>query len=245
MKTMKNRLVIFFCYSSACFLFTDTSIAQTKIGLSANFNVGRFFDLSEKDNYTAKYNAGNGASFSSFLQWPNDNNSCSRIECGYSFRDAGVEVEYDAGHASFYNKTDYRLNQLELQFHHLIPLIEAKKLRYFLNLGTYLNTNFNTKSHGEGWNFVNTTFTDSTGNSYSGIIVDKWKKNENRSKDISRFNIGLIIGLEIEMKLNPRLDLLFFTRFSNSLNNSLTLDDFRYTILASGSLGLGVSYKIK
>lgn len=240
--SVKNICIIIF--SVIGILNSLVSNAQQYIGISGGYCKGTFVDFAKKQDYDANYHLKNGAAFSSFYETKMDSTSNLRIELQYKWQSADMEIKNNAGHASFYKNLDYSFQMLNLNLNYSFRLIEKKSFKMYFLLGPTFSYNINTIAEGNGWEFYYQTQIDTNGNPVQILTTRNWEKDEHNSKDLSRFNIGLDIGLDFMVPINDRMDFILQNKYNIFLTNTMTLDDLRHTSLLTGHLSLGLRYDL-
>ncbi len=223
----------------------SASNAQKFIGISGGYCKGTFTDFAKKQEYDANYNIKNGIAFSSFYETKMDSLSNLRIELQYRFQNADMEIKSNAGHASFYKNLDYSFQLLNLNLIYSFRLIEKKAFKMYFLFGPTFSYNINTIAKGNGWEFYYQMQVDTNGNPVSILTTRKWEKDESNSKDLSKFNIGVDIGLDFMIPINDRMDFILQNKYNLFLTNITTFDDLRHTSLLTGYLNLGLRYNLQ
>lgn len=218
--------------------------AQQFIGISGGYSKGSFIDFTNKQDYDANYHLKNGTAFSFFYETKMDSTSNLRIELQYRFQNADMEIKNNAGHASFYKNLDYSLQLLNFNLIYSFPLIERKPLKMYFLLGPTFSYNINTISKGNGWEFNYKTQIDTNGNPIQTLTTRNWEKNERNSKDLSQFNFGFDIGLDLMIPFSNKLDFMIQNKYNIFLTNITTLKNLRYTSLLTGYLNFGLRYDL-
>ena len=220
------------------------SNAQQFIGISGGYNKETFLDFANKQDYDAKYHLKSGVAFSSFYETKMDSTSNLRIELQYKFQNADMEINNNAGHASFYKNLNYSFQLLNLNLIYSFRIFEKKSFKMYFLLGPTFSYNINTIAKGNGWEFYYQTQIDTNGNPVQILTRRNWKKNESNSKDLSRFNIGFDIGFDFMIPINNRMDFILQNKYNVFLTNITTLDNLRYTSLFTGHLNVGLRYNL-
>lgn len=223
--------------------YSSVSNAQHFIGFTGGYNVGTFFNFAKKQDYNATYNFKNGISFSSFYETKIDSGCNIRIELQYKWQNADMEIENNAGHASFYKNIDYSFHLLNLNFICLFKLVEKENFKLNFLFGLNSSYNVNTVAKGNGWEYHYATQIDSNGNSIPFLTTQNWEKNERDSKDLSKFNFGIEVGIDFIIPINNKMDFLFQNRHNIFLMSILPVKNFRYTSLFTVYLNVGFRYK--
>jgi len=226
-------------------LNTTISNAQKFVGISGGYGKGTFLNFAKKLDYDSKYHLKNGVAFSSFYETKNDYDSTSniRIELQYKFQNADMDINNDAGHFSYYKNLDYSFQLLNLNLIYSFRLFEKKSSEIYFLYGLTLSYNLNTTAKGNGWDFYLQTQIDTNGNPVYVITTRNWEKNESKSKDLSKFNFGLDLGLDFLMPINDRLDFVVGNKYNIFLTNITTLK-VGYTSLLTGHLNIGLRYNL-
>lgn len=222
----------------------SVSNAQQFIGISGGYGKGTFFDLAGNQDYHSKYHFHNGGGFSSFYETKMDSTRC-RIELQYRFQSADLEVYHNAGHASFYRNLNYSFQLLNLNLIYPIQLIEKKSWKMYFTLGPTLSYNTNTIAIGNGWDYMVKNRIDTTGNTIYYPTIHKWEKNESKSKDLSRFNLGFDAGLEFIIPVYNKLGLIIQNRYNIFITSANAREKFKYTSLLTGYVNFGLRYSLK
>jgi hypothetical protein len=226
-------------------IFNSTvSNAQKFIGINGGYCIGTFTDFTKKENYDANYHFKKGFSFSSFYETKMDSASDLRVELQYILQNADMEINNNAGHASFYKNLDYSFRLINLNLVYSFQLIERKSSNVRFLIGPTFSYNLTTSTKGSGWEFYYQTQIDTNGNPVSILTKRNWEKNEQNSNDLSKFNIGFDIGLALIIPMNDRIDLIFQNKYNILLTNITTLDDLRHTSLLTGHLNIGLRYNL-
>jgi hypothetical protein len=223
----------------------SVSNAQQFIGITGGFCKGTFADFAKKQYYDANYNFKNGITFSSFYETKIDSINNLRIELQYNLQNADMEIKNNEGRASFYKNLDYSFQLLNLNLINSFRLIEKKSIKMYFLVGPTFSYNINTIAKGNGWEFYYQTQIDTNSNPVSILTTRNWEKNEQNSKDLSKFNIGFDIGLDFMIPMNNRIDLIFQNKYNFWLTNITTLDDLKHTSLLTGHLNVGLRYNLK
>ena len=218
------------------------SNAQHFVGITGGYSVGKFANFSKEQDYNAIYHFKSGVAFSSFYETKMDSGCNIRIELQYKWQNADMEINYNAGHSSFYHNSDYSFHLLSLSPICLFRLAEKKRFKLNFLFGFNFAYNMNTNAKGNGWNFHFRTQTDTNGNSIPILTTRNWEKNERNSKDLSKFNFGIDIGLDFIIPINDKMDFLFQNRYHVFLTNIMAEKKIRYTSLFTGYLNIGFRY---
>lgn len=227
-------------------IFNSTvSNAQAFIGISGGYSKGSFTNFTKKDDYDANYHFKNGVAFSSFYETKMDSSSNFRIELQYKLQNADMEIKNNAGHASFYKYIDYSFQLLNLNLIYSFMLIDKKSFKINLLFGPTFSYNIKTIAKGNGWAWYNQTQIDTNGNPIQNLTMKNWEKDETNSKDLSKFNMGLDMGIDFAIPMTSKLDLLLQNRYNIFLTNITTLKDLRHTSLLTRYFNLGLRYKLK
>ncbi|MGI6320500.1 MAG: hypothetical protein ACOXZK_05980 [Bacteroidales bacterium] len=221
------------------------SNAQEFIGISGGYCKGSFTDFTKKGDYDANYHFKNGVAFSSFYETKMDSSSNLRIELQYKLQNADMEIKNNAGHASFYKNIDYSFQLLNLNLIYSFMLIGKKSFKINFLFGPTFSYNIKTIAKGNGWEWHHQTQIDTNGNPIQTLAIKNWEKNETNSKDLSKFNFGFDMGIDFEIPITSKLDLLLQNRYNIFLTNITTLKDLRHTSLLTGYLNLGLRYNLK
>lgn len=174
-----------------------------------------------------------------------DSISNFRVELQYRFQNADMEIDYNAGHASFYKNLNYSFHLLNLNLLYAFEIINKKSFKINIVLGPTLSFVTNIRARGNGWDYQQVTQVDTLGNPVSFLTTQDWEKNERNSKDLSMFNIGVDLGLDFIIPVHDQLDFLIQNKYNIIINNILKLDNIQPTSLFTGSFQLGIRYNLK
>jgi hypothetical protein len=220
------------------------SNAQQFIGFSGGYSKGTFLNFANKQDYDAKYHLKNGVVISSFYETKMDSTPNLRIELQYKFQNTDMEIKDNSGNYSFYKNINYSFQLLNLNLIYSLQLFENNSLKMLLPVGVTMAYTVNTKAKGNGWDFIYKTQVDTNGNPVQILTTQNWEKNESKSKDVSQFNFGLDIGLDLMIPLNNKLDFMIQNKYNIFLTNITTLKNLRYTSLLTGYLNFGLRYDL-
>lgn len=237
----KNRYIVLVSFFAIFNL--SISDAQRYIGISGGVSKGTFMDFTNDENYDAKYHLKNGAAFSSFYEEKIDSTNNFRIELQYKFQRADMEINYNAGHASFYENLNYSLQQLNFNFTLSLRLFEKKSWKMFFLFGPTAAYTTTAQSEGNGWGYVSQTQIDTNGNAVQILTTRNWEKKESKSKDLSQFNVGFDLGLDIMIPINKKLDFIIQNKYNIFLTNATNMS-LKNTSLLTGYINLGLRYNI-
>jgi len=225
-------------------IFTPSvSNAQHYIGFTGGYSMGTFTNFVKKQGYDANYHLKSGVSFTSFYETKIDTLYNLKIELQYRWQNADLKINNNAGHSSFYKKVDYSFHLLNLNLICSFRLVEKKSFKLYFLLGPTFALNVNTTAKGNGWEYYSKTQIDTNGNPVPILTTREWEKNECNSKDLSKFNVGIDLGLDFIIPLNRSLDFLIQNRYNIFITNFTKQKNLRYTSLFLGNLNIGVRYK--
>ena len=156
-----------------------------------------------------------------------------------------MEINNNAGHASFYKKVDYSFRLLNLNLICSFRLVDKKSFKLYFLLGPTFTYTINTIAKGNGWEYYSQTQIDTSGNPIQILTTKQWEKNEHKSKDLSKFNVGIDLGLEFIIPINDRMDFLIQNRYNVFITDITKQKDLRYTSLFSGYLNIGFRYNFR
>jgi len=216
--------------------------AQHYIGFTGGYSIGTFTNFTKKQGYDANYHLKSGVSISSFYETKIDSLCNLKVELQYKWQNADMEINNNAGHASFYKKVDYSFHLLNLNLICSFRLVEKKSFKLRFLLGPTFSYNFNTHAKGNGWEYYSQMQIDTNGNPIQVLTTREWEKDERNSKDLSTFNVGVDLGLEFIIPINHRMDFLIQNRYNIFITNITKQKELRYTSLFSGHLNIGFRY---
>lgn len=242
---IKNHIISALMISQLTIYCAISSAQQHSVGFSGGYNTGKFFNFSKNDDYDTKYHLKSGFSVASFYEAKMDSISNFRVELQYRFQNADMAIDYNAGHASFYKNLNYSFHLLNLNLLYAFEIVNRKSFKINIVLGPTLSFVTNIRARGNGWDYQQVTQVDTLGNPVSSITTQDWEKNERNSKDLSMFNIGVDLGLDFIIPVRDQLDFLIQNKYNIIINNILKLDNIKPTSLFTGSLQLGIRYKLK
>ena len=224
--------------------YSSVSNAQHYIGFIGGYGVGTFTNFTKKQDYNANYHFKSGVNFSSFYETKIDSGFNLRVELQYKWQNADMKIDYNAGHSSFYNNTDYSFHLLNINLICLFRLIEKKLIKMNLLFGPTLAYNINTIAKGNESGYYYETQIDTNGNSMPFLTTRNWEKNEHNSKELSKFNFGIDLGLDFIIHISNKMDFIFQNRYNIFLTNIMKSKNLRYTSLFTGYLNIGFRYKL-
>ncbi|MDL2309011.1 hypothetical protein LJC68_06315 [Bacteroidales bacterium OttesenSCG-928-B11] len=242
---MPIKNIQFFIIVSIITLNISTSNAQHHIGFSGGYSAGSFTNFTKKEGYDAIYHLKSGVSLSSFYEKKIDSSGSLKIELQYKWQNADMEVENNAGHASFYKKSDYSFHLLAFNLIYSFRLVEKKSFKLYFLLGPTFIYNINTAAKGNGWEYYSKEQIDTSGNTVYNLDIRHYEQNERHSKDLSGFNIGIDLGVEFILPINSNMDLLIQNRYDFFFISFIKQHDFRYTSLFTGHLNIGIRYNFR
>jgi hypothetical protein len=246
MKPIMNTYVIVIIVLFHLINYSSISYAQQhSIGLTGGYNAGTFFNFSKKPGYDANYQLKSGFSVASFYETKMDSISYLRVELQYRFQNAGMEIYRNAGHASFYKNLDYSLHLLNLNLLYLFRIVDRKPFKANILFGPTFSYMINTFARGNGWDYRLVTQIDTSGNPVSFITTQNWEKDERNSKDLSRFTVGVDLGLEFIIPVRNQLDFLIQNRYTILITGVSKMKGTRPTSLFTGNLQVGLRYNLK
>jgi hypothetical protein len=213
------------------------------MGITGGYCMESFTTFAKKQNYDANYHFKNGVAFSFFHESKMDSTINLKIELQYKLQNADMKIKNDAGKASFYTNMDYSFHLFNLNLSPSFRIIEKKMFKMNFLLGMTLAYNITTTAIGNGWESHYVEQVDTNGNFVHVLTTRDWEKNERNSKDLSKFNVGIDIGLDFIIPVNNRMDFLLQNRYNIFFTNIMTLKYFRYTSLFTGILNIGFRYK--
>lgn len=237
-----NKVRFYFLLIFFGFYVSSKCQAQSYFGLIGGFTEAKLFNFTNDEEYNAKYHLRNGASFSTFYEMKVDSVTNLRIEFQYKFQKTDFEIKNNAGHASFYKNLDYSFQQANLNLVFTFRLLEKRFLKINFLLGPTVSCTINTKSKGDGWDFVYEIHMDTSGNPIQIPTIHNWLKNESKSKDISLFNFGFDCGFDFMIPINHKFDLIIQNKYNVSLTHLFTIDNLKYTSLFTGYINIGLRY---
>jgi len=224
-----------FCFS--------VSNAQHYVGISGGYSFGTFTNFVKEEHYNAKYHFKSGVAFSFFYEAKLDTICNLIIETQYKWQNADMKIDYNIWHASFHRDMKYSFHLLNFNLIYSFRLVEKKAFKLYFLLGPTFTYNVNTSAKGNGWDFVSQTSIDSIGNPIQILTTRHWVKNENNSKDLSKFNVGVDLGLNFIIPISNKADLFIQNRYNIFLTNFSKQNNLRYTSLFSGYVNVGFRYK--
>lgn len=192
--------------------------------------------FSKKPDYDANYQLKSGVSITSFYETQMDSIINMRVELQYRFQNAGMEIYHNAGHASFYKN---------LNLVYLFRIVDRKSFKANILFGPTFSYTINTLARGNGWDYQSVTQIDTSGNPVSFITTQDWKKDERNSRDLSRFNVGVDLGVEFIIPVRNQLDFLIQNRYNFLITNASKMKNIRHTSLFTGGLQVGIRYNLK
>ena len=232
---MKKKTVIHIIFLN--FIITSFSHAQNYIGVHAGYSAATLLDYSLNDDYSANYTIKSGVGLSVFYEGVYEENvSNYRVELQYQYQEAGMEVDNDIGGDSFYKDMDFSFHQLNLNLSYLFPLIKKSKIGMSLLVGATISVNMNTRSKGNGVDYVIVPIGPS--------FQKYWEKDERNSKDLTKLNCGVNLGLEFLFPMNDRLDFLVQNKYYLSAMSAVKMSRVVYTPILTGQLNLGLRYRL-
>lgn len=236
---MKLLKKIYILAIIACSHLTDYSCVsyaqQHAIGFTTGYNAGRFLNFFKDDTYHANYRLKSGFSLATFYETKNKPVVSFRVGLQYQYQNANMEVHEQVSHSSFYTKIDYSIQLLVLNLDLVFQLVKQPKLKFNLLFGPDFSYTINTKAKGEGWTY----YSASTG------TKQYWEKDERNSKDLSKFNIGVNLGLEFIFPIREQLDFLIQNRYTILTTNVSKVQNIRHTSMLTGGLQVGLRYNLK
>lgn len=211
-------------------LSTSFSHAQNFLGIHTGYNAATLFDYSRNDDYKSNYTIKSGVGLSAFYEGVYEENASNyKVELQYGYQEADFEVSNKADHS--YTNMAFTWHQLNLNLAYSFSLLKRNAVNIRLLVGSSLSFSLVTTAKGSGY--------------YDGYYLNQyWVKDERNSKDLSRFNFGVDLGLEFLFPLNEKLDLLVQNRYFCSVNSVVKMNGVGYTPLAKGQLNLGFRYRL-
>jgi hypothetical protein len=219
------------------------SNAQHYFGFTGGYSIGTFTNFVKKQGYDANYHLKSGVSVTSFYETKLDAICNLKVELQYRWQNTDFKINNNAGHSSFYKKMDYSFHLLNLNLICLFQLVETKSFKLCFLLGPTFALNVNTTAKGNGWEYYSQMQIDTNGNPIQILTTREWEKDERNSKDLSKFNVGIDLGLDFIIPLNSRMDFLIQNRYNIFITNFTKQKNLRYTSLFLGNLNIGVRYK--
>lgn len=246
MKPINKIYIIVIVACSQLAGYSSASYAQQhSIGLTGGYNAGTFFNFSKKPDYDANYQLKSGFLVASFYETQMDSIINMRVELQYRLQNAGMEIYHNAGHASFYKNLDYSLHLLNLNLVYLFRIVDRKPFKANILFGPTFSYTINTLARGNGWDYRLVTQIDTSGNPVSFITTQDWKKDERNSRDLSRFNVGVDLGVEFIIPVRNQLDFLIQNRYNFLITNASKMKNTRQTSFFTGGLQVGIRYNLK
>lgn len=242
---MKIHNIAILIISQLTYCYTLSYGQQHSIGLTGGYNAGTFFNFSKKPDYDANYQLKSGFSVASFYETQMDSIINIRVELQYRLQNAGMEIYRNAGHASFYKNLDYSLHLLNLNLIYLFRIVDRKPFKANILFGPTFSYTINTLARGNGWDYRLVTQIDTSGNPVSFITTQDWEKDERNSKDLSRFTVGVDLGLEFIIPVRNQLDFLIQNRYTILITGVSKMKGTRPTSLFTGGLQVGLRYNLK
>lgn len=231
-------LVFFFLF---LVLYSSSSYGQPTLGFSEGVGLGKFYNYSQHDDYEANYpwKYGNACSF--FIELPEDS---LRIESVYVHQESELTVNYDAGKSSYYQKHEFKTDQIVLIFSYRLPIVKILKTEIFWGVGPLFSLTLKSENKSSGWEYRYATQTDSAGVNNPTVSSQNWTENENNSAMLSKYDFGAATDIECVIPLRHSLHLLIQSKSMFFLSNRITKSKFRYTSSLFSSLNIGLMYKI-
>ncbi|MEG1555331.1 MAG: hypothetical protein RR356_01225, partial [Bacteroidales bacterium] len=205
-------------------------------------SIGTFTNFVNEQDYKTIYHFKNGVTFTPFYETKIDSICNLKIEMQYRWQNADMNIDYDFGHSSFYKNIDYSFHLLNLNLICSFRLVEKKSFKLRFLFGAILGYNINTLAKGSGWEYHSQTQIDTNGNPIQILTTRQWEKDERHSKDLSIFNVGVDLGLDMIIPINNRMDFLIQNRYNIFITSITRQKNLRYTSLFSGYLNIGFRY---
>lgn len=212
--------------------------AQHFFGLTGGYNVGRLIDFARVPNYVSNNNFKSGVHVSSFYETKIDAIARFKLGINYHYQHADLSVQTK----SFSNHSDYSLHLLDLHLTPYFQLLNKKSFKFNFSLGVILSYNFLTRSKGKGWDIIHQAQTDTSGNLHPIKITEYWEKDVRNSNDLSRFNLGGLIGYDIRIPFNQQIDFIFQNNYQLYYTKLIKESKYAYTSLFSAKVSVGIVY---
>lgn len=241
---MKIHTILIFI-SSLLFCCHTASYGQShSVGLFGSYNAATLFNFAKKDNYDVNYQLKSGFSIASFYETKLDEISNVRVELQYRLQNVGMEIYQHAGHGSYYKKLDYSLNLLNLNLIYLFRIVDSKRLKINISFGPTFSYNLSTRSKGNGWDYRLISQSDTLGNPVSFMTTENWVKDERNSKDFSKFNVGVDLGLVFVIPIRDQLDFLIQNRYNVLISNIFKMNYVHPTSMFTAGFQIGFRYNL-
>lgn len=235
-----NKIII----NLVIFLFGINNIAlsQSEFGINGGISNSSFYNFFSKTDYESDYKSFYNYTFSIFYKKQIKETQFYGFELENKAFKSNLELNYFAGHASFYHNVMYDLNIINFYFIFEKSIFSNRRLDFRINISPYIGYMIKSYAKGTGWNYEYVSDIDTNGNNVSYLIVKNWSKDENNTNDLNKFNIGTRLCLNLILPLNEKLSFSVNNAYCFGLNNILKIENARYTCLRSIEFKMGLHY---
>jgi hypothetical protein len=221
------------------------ALAQNSIGGTISYGKGRFIDYTKDDSYKVKYPLSNVFSASAFYQTTIDSLYSLRFELQYGYEEAIMDVTYLSGHGSYQKKLDYTYQKVQLNLIYPLRIITRNSFDLVFNVGPSISYNLVSSAKKTEYGYMSVTWLDSAGNLVPGIAYGQITRAANEPSGLSAFIVGLNAGLELDLKVTNRLDLLIENRYTSTVSKVTTFSELPNQSFLTGSISVGIRYRLK
>jgi hypothetical protein len=226
------------------FFISSSLYAQSEYGINTGLNTSTFYNFTKDDGYyKSHYSAYAQYAITGFYKEPFRNNQYIGLELEWK----AVKSRFDVidVYSRFYSyprNIVYTLNYLYLYLTHQKVYTPSYKVKLLSNFCPYFAYLIQSKAVGDDMLFGFSVYKDSIGNIYNVPYSKSYTKNESPTKDIENINAGLRLGIAIQFKLNPQLDMIIENNYNIGLVNVVAIAK-KHTGLFDISFTVGILFK--
>lgn len=220
----------------------NIAFCQSEFGISGGISNSSFYNFFSNTDYESDYKSFNNYTFSIFYKEQIKETQFYGFELENKAFKSNLELNYIAGHASFYHNVMYDLNMINFYFVYEKSIFSNINLDFRINISPYAGYMIKSYAKGTGWNYEYVSDIDTNGHNISYLAVKNWVKDENNTNDLNKFSIGTRLVLNLIIPLNERLSFSISNTYCFGLNNILKIEDARYTCLRNIEIKMGLQY---
>lgn len=220
----------------------NTVFCQSELGINCGISNSSFYSFFSETDYKTDYKSFHNYTYSILYKEQIKETEFYGFEIENKTFKSKLELNYTAGHASFYHNVIYDLNMINFYLVYEKSIFSNPKLDFRINISPYAGYIIKSHAKGTGWNYEYVSEVDTNYNNISYLTVKNWVKDENNTVDLNKFSIGTRLGLNLILPLNERLSCSISNTYCFGLNNILKIEDANYTGLRSIEINIGFYY---
>lgn len=228
-----------------CIFIPKTSNAQSYIGLTSGYIIGKYFETWKQKNiyFDSKYRIKEGYQVTLFYQQVNPKNK-GRFEIQYGSQQTEFEVKKNPGNNATYTHLTYRFQYFQLNFDYAFNLLTKNNKTLEVFVGPSGSLIFNSLATGNGYDPISVLAFTPSGQPYYTTSFKEWEISNEKRGGLSIVNFGINFGLDFHFPIYKNVDCFIQNRNTLFLNRQIFLNDNNPTAFIKSGINIGLRFKI-